>query len=65
MKGLESFVEKTVCQQVSKCILRDAVAMGLRRVSMELNQTMVKLYPIESWNGMSMGECRVGNTKKV
>ncbi|RLN59913.1 hypothetical protein BBJ29_001897 [Phytophthora kernoviae] len=65
VEGLREYVETTVCSQVALALHRDALSYGLKQAAMNLDRTSVRLVVTGEWDGSSIGEGRVSDSRAV
>ncbi|KAF4319505.1 hypothetical protein JM18_001858 [Phytophthora kernoviae] len=65
VEGLCEYVETTVCSQVALALHRDALSYGLKQAAMNLDRTSVRLVVTGEWDGSSIGEGRVSDSRAV
>ncbi|GLE04563.1 hypothetical protein PINS_up013518 [Pythium insidiosum] len=62
---LIQFIEKTVCSQVALALQHDLLSFGFKQATIDLDRASVRLFAAGEWDGSSIGDGRVPDSKPV
>lgn len=65
LAGLRAFVESAVCAQVALAIYRDALSLGVKQASTDLDRASVRIFSAGEWDGSCIGDGRVSDSRAV